>query len=149
VSAAGIQDRATFAWEWQGRPVKVPYETLSPTGQSHGLKADGRPVLLPAFSTVSTRKEMLPLAGCLATQGLRCILIDWPGFGDSTRGRLNHGPQLYHSFLADFAATAVPPGAAVVQPDTPPPTPLRRAKAGRGAPARRALRVRCVCHRQS
>ena len=115
MSAAGIQDRATFAWEWQGCPVKVPYETLGPTGQSHGLKADGRPVLLlPAFSTVSTRKEMLPLAGCLATQGLRCKLIDWPGFGDSTRGRLNYGPQLYHSFLADFAVTAVPPGAAVV-----------------------------------
>jgi hypothetical protein len=36
------------------------------------------------------------LAKGLAAQGCRCMLVDWPGFGDSTRGRLRYGPQLYH-----------------------------------------------------
>jgi pimeloyl-ACP methyl ester carboxylesterase len=71
-------------------------------------------LLLPAFSTVSTRDEMRPLAECLAAQGCSCMLVDWPGFGDTTRGRLGYGPQLYHHFLADFAAAVVPRGAAVV-----------------------------------
>jgi pimeloyl-ACP methyl ester carboxylesterase len=105
VAAAGIRNRDIFPWEWQGRPVKVAYETL-------GV---GRPVLLlPAFSTVSTREEMRPLAEHLGVQGFACMLVDWPGFGDSTRGRLCYEPQLYRDFLADYAATAVPRGAAVV-----------------------------------
>jgi pimeloyl-ACP methyl ester carboxylesterase len=105
VAAAGIRNRDIFPWEWQGRPVKVAYDTLG----------TGRPVLLlPAFSTVSTREEMRPLAEHLAARGFACMLVDWPGFGDSTRGRLCYVPQLYRDFLADFAATAVPWGAAVV-----------------------------------
>ena len=63
-------------------------------------------LLLPAFSTVSSREEMRPLAERLAAQGCRCTLVDWPGFGDSTRGRLSYGPRLYHHFLADFMAAA-------------------------------------------
>ena len=42
------------------------------------------------------------------------MLVDWPGFGDSMRGRLGFGPRLYHHFLADFTAAVVPRGAAVV-----------------------------------
>jgi pimeloyl-ACP methyl ester carboxylesterase len=95
----------TFQWEYRGRPIKVAYETLG----------TGRPVLLlPAFSTVSSREEMRPLAESLAAQGCSCMLVDWPGFGDSTRGRFGYGPRLYHHFLADFAAAVVPSGAAVV-----------------------------------
>ena len=95
----------TFQWEWRGRPVKVAYDTLGA----------GRPVLLlSAFSTVSSCQEMRPLAGYLAARGCNCMLVDWPGFGDSTRGRLGYGPPLYHHFLADFAAAVVPSGAAVV-----------------------------------
>jgi len=105
VTAAGIPNRDTFLWEWRGRPIKVAYETLG-TGRAA--------LLLPAFSTVSSREEMRPLAEYLAAQGCGCVLVDWPGFGDSTRGRLGYGPQLYHHFLADFAAAVVPRGAAVV-----------------------------------
>jgi pimeloyl-ACP methyl ester carboxylesterase len=105
VTAVGIPIRDRFFWEWRGRPIKVVYETLG----------FGRTVLLlPAFSTVSSREEMRPLAECLAAQGCSCMLVDWPGFGDSTRGRLGYGPQLYRHFLADFAAAVVPSGAAVV-----------------------------------
>jgi pimeloyl-ACP methyl ester carboxylesterase len=95
----------TFRWEWHGHPIKVAYETLG----------TGRDVLLlPAFSTVSSREEMRPLAEGVAAQGCSCMLVDWPGFGDSTRGRLDYGPRLYHHFLADFAAAAVPRGAVIV-----------------------------------
>jgi pimeloyl-ACP methyl ester carboxylesterase len=95
----------TFQWEWGGRPIKVAYETVG----------TGRPVLLlPAFSTVSSREEMRPLAEHLAARGYSCTQVDWPGFGDSTRGRLGYGPRLYHRFLADFASAVVPKGAAVV-----------------------------------
>jgi pimeloyl-ACP methyl ester carboxylesterase len=75
----------------------------------------GRPVLLlPAFSTVSSREEMRPLAEHLAARGCGCLLVDWPGFGGSTRGRRRYGPTLYHHFLAGFATAVVPKGAAVV-----------------------------------
>ena len=71
-------------------------------------------LLLPAFSTVSSREEMRPSAERLAARGFGYILVDWPGFGDSTRGRRGYGPRLYCHFLADFAATTVPSGASVV-----------------------------------
>jgi pimeloyl-ACP methyl ester carboxylesterase len=71
-------------------------------------------LLLPAFSTVSSREEMRPLAERLAAQGCCCVLVDWPGFGDSTRGRLGYGPRLYHRFLADFAAAVMPRGAVII-----------------------------------
>ena len=92
-----------FQWEWRGRAINAAHETLGPTRQARGLKAHGRPVLLlPAFSTVSSREEMRPLAERLAAQGCSCMLVDWPGFGESTRGRLSYGPRLYQHFLADF-----------------------------------------------
>ena len=95
----------TFEWEWAGRPIKIAYETVG----------TGRPVLLlPAFSTVSSREEMRPLAEHLATRGCGCLLVDWPGFGGSMRGRFGYGPSLYHDFLAGFATAVVPKGAAVV-----------------------------------
>jgi pimeloyl-ACP methyl ester carboxylesterase len=94
-----------FSWNWQGRPVEAVYETLG----------TGSPVLLlPAFSTVSSREEMRPLASRLAVSGFACTLVDWPGFGSSTRGALNYGPALYHGFLADLVAATMPDGASVI-----------------------------------
>ncbi len=93
-----------FSWAWQGRPVEAAYEVLG----------TGRPaLLLPALSTVSSREEMRPLASRLAAAGFACTLLDWPGFGASTRGRLGYGPALYGRFLADFCASAMPAGSAV------------------------------------
>lgn len=93
----GVPSRppSAFAWRWGGRPVSVAHEELG----------DGpAPVLcLPAFSTISTREEVRPLAVRLAGQGFRCTLLDWPGFGDSDRSRLDYGPALLRAFLAAFA----------------------------------------------
>ena len=83
---------ATFDWQWQGKSITIAYETLG-TGQPL--------LLLPAFSTVSTRAEMKTLAMQLALT-YQVTTLDWPGFGDSDRLRLNYGPDLYRQFLQDF-----------------------------------------------
>lgn len=87
---------ATFAWNWSGRAVAVAHEEVG---------AGPAPLLcLPAFSTISTRDELRPLALRLAGRGFRCTLLDWPGFGGSDRPRLDYGPALFRAFLSDFAA---------------------------------------------
>jgi pimeloyl-ACP methyl ester carboxylesterase len=95
----------SFIWSWQGRRIEAVYEVVG----------SGPPVLLlPAFSTVSSREEMRPLASCLAEVGFACTLMDWPGFGSSTRGRLGYGPALYKRFLVEFCAASMPAGGAVI-----------------------------------
>jgi hypothetical protein len=47
-----------YLWKWKATEIQVIYET----------RGQGNPVLLlPAFSTVSTREEMRPLAELLAS----------------------------------------------------------------------------------
>ena len=96
----------TYAWTWQGRSVRVAWE----------IRGEGpaEVIGLPAFSTISTRAELHPLADRLSAEGFRCVLVDWPGFGASDRLDLPYGPALYRAFLADFVATR-PAGAAVAR----------------------------------
>lgn len=83
---------STYQWQWQAQAVTVTYETIGA----------GKPVLLlPALSTVSTRAEMAILATRLAAQ-YQVFALDWPGFGESDRLRLNYQPALYRQFLQDF-----------------------------------------------
>jgi pimeloyl-ACP methyl ester carboxylesterase len=82
----------TYLWTWQGQPYAIAYETLG----------TGIPVLLlPAFSTVSTRSEMRGVAERLAPQ-FQVVALDWLGFGQSARSNLNYQPTLYHQLLKDF-----------------------------------------------
>lgn len=81
-----------YTWTWQGQPLTVVYETLG----------EGTPVLLlPAFSTVSSRGEMRGIAQRLSSQ-FQAIALDWPGFGESQRLPVEYQPALYHQFLHDF-----------------------------------------------
>jgi pimeloyl-ACP methyl ester carboxylesterase len=81
-----------YQWNWQGQTLMIAYET-------DGV---GTPILLlPSFSTVSSRTEMSSLADCLSSQ-FQVITLDFPGFGDSSRSRLDYAPPLYRQFLADF-----------------------------------------------
>lgn len=74
--------RQSYDWQYQGKNVTcakraygIAYETL---GQ-------GSPVLLlPAFSTVSSRTKMVGIAQILAPQ-FQVITLDWLGFGESDR----------------------------------------------------------------
>jgi pimeloyl-ACP methyl ester carboxylesterase len=81
-----------FCWNWENQSLRVVYETL---GQGSPL------LLLPAFSSVSTRGEMAELARLL-TPHFQVVAVDWPGFGESSRPSLDYRPALYQQFLADF-----------------------------------------------
>lgn len=81
-----------FYWNWKKKPVTVVYEVLG----------EGKPILLlPAFSSVSTRGEMRGLAEQLA-QHFQVFTVDWVGFGQSSRPAFRYSPALYHAFLKDF-----------------------------------------------
>ncbi|MEA2626470.1 MAG: hypothetical protein QOD06_2515 [Candidatus Binatota bacterium] len=89
-------ERREFWWKHRGRVVRVVYDVLG----------EGPEVLcLPAFSTVSSREEMRPLAERLAEE-FRVVLLDWPGFGESTRPRFRYRPELYRRFLSDMLETS-------------------------------------------
>jgi pimeloyl-ACP methyl ester carboxylesterase len=65
--------------------------------------ADAEPILmLPAMSTVSTRDELRALAHHLEPR--RCVITDWPGFGDTARPRLDYDRALCRGFLEELVA---------------------------------------------
>lgn len=85
-------DIREFQWNWKGKPVTAVYEVLGA----------GKPILLlPAFSTISTRSEMEELAHSLAAN-YQVFSLDWIGFGQSARPAINYTPAVYHAFLRDF-----------------------------------------------
>lgn len=83
---------AFFNWKYEGRDFAVAYQTFG-----------GGPnvLFLPAMSTVSTRTEWDAVATRLADQST-ITLVDWPGFGASSRPSANYSPILYETFLRDF-----------------------------------------------
>ena len=58
-------------WIWNRQTVRVGFDHL---GEGSTL------LLLPAFSSISTRQEMRPLQERLASE-FATVAIDWPGFG--------------------------------------------------------------------
>ncbi len=89
-----------FDWPIDGRTIGVPYE----------IRGVGPPLLmLPSFSTVSTRTEMEPLAEHFPDRSV--ILVDWPGFGDAPQHVLPQGPALHLEFLLAFARLLPGPAA--------------------------------------
>jgi pimeloyl-ACP methyl ester carboxylesterase len=82
----------TYQWCWQERSLNITFDR---TGA-------GEPILLlPAFSTVSSRTEMSGLATYLRSD-YQVTTVDFPGFGDADRPPLDYAPPLYRQFLADF-----------------------------------------------
>ena len=76
-------------WSWEGQEIRVGYDRLGvgPTV-----------VLLPALSSISTRREMQPLQERLASD-FSTIAIDWPGFGNEPRPPIPWQPSAYAAFL--------------------------------------------------
>lgn len=87
-------DIRSFAWTWQGVPVRVDYEV-----RGHGPAI----LLLPAFSTVSSREEMAGVAAALSGS-CQTVATDWPGFGHRAGPALPHAPALHLAFLRAFVA---------------------------------------------
>lgn len=85
-------------WSWGGEPVRIGHTRLG----------EGRPaLLLPALSSISTRREMEPLQARLA-KSFDTLSIDWPGFGGRPRPRVDWTPEAMSAFL-DFVLTEVRP----------------------------------------
>jgi len=94
----------SYNWLHQSKTVTIAYETL---GQ-------GSPVLLlPAFSTVSSRTELTGIAQILAPHA-QVIALDWLGFGESDRPRLEYNRSLYQQLLQDFVRDCCPHPLAII-----------------------------------
>ena len=81
-----------YQWDFLDKQYRVVYETVGA----------GNPVLLlPAFSTVSSRTEMKGIANLLATH-YEVTVLDWLGFGESQCPPVDYNPALFHQLLEDF-----------------------------------------------
>jgi pimeloyl-ACP methyl ester carboxylesterase len=87
-----------FAWTWSGKPIEIGIERI---GSGPTL------LLLPALSSISTRKEMWPLQMHLAS-AYATISVDWPGFGDRTRPVVDWRPEAYVAFVDHLVTHVVP-----------------------------------------
>ncbi|MEL4896336.1 alpha/beta fold hydrolase [Crocosphaera sp. Alani8] len=81
-----------YNWNFLDKQYRVVYETVGA----------GNPVLLlPAFSTVSSRTEMKGIANLLATH-YEVTVLDWLGFGESQCPPVDYNPALFHHLLRNF-----------------------------------------------
>ena len=81
-----------------------------------GMDEDGQGrsvVLLPALSSISTRREMYPLLGRFSSR-FHVSTVDWPGFGDRARPHDDWSPEILSAFLNWFLTEIVPPPHAIV-----------------------------------
>ncbi|WP_413199656.1 alpha/beta fold hydrolase [Nostoc piscinale] len=87
-----VKTKHQFSFEWQQKRYAIAYDTV---GQ-------GKPVLLlPAFSTVSSRGEMQGIAERIAHR-YQAVTLDWLGFGESERPALDYQPALLQQMLQAF-----------------------------------------------
>jgi len=64
-------------------------------------------LLLPALSSISTRREMQPLQERLA-QSFTTVAIDWPGFGGLPKPYVDWRPEIYEQYLSYLLTHVVP-----------------------------------------
>jgi pimeloyl-ACP methyl ester carboxylesterase len=95
---------STLDWNWRGATIRLAAES-SGTGPTL--------LLLPAFSSISTRHEMRPLAEHLARR-YSTVCVDWPGFGDRARPQVDWTPDAYSAFLTFLLTSVVPHPYAII-----------------------------------
>ena len=78
-----------MTWHWKGKAIRVGFDRR---GEGPTL------LLLPALSSISTRREIHPLQERFAS-AFATVAIDWPGFGDQPRPAIDWDPIAYTSFL--------------------------------------------------
>ena len=82
-------DTRTIEWNWRGKTIRL------------GVDASGsgpQVLLLPALSSISSRREMRALQERLAPR-YSTLAVDWPGFGENARPPLDWTPEAYAAFL--------------------------------------------------
>src|SRR5712671_5023434 len=97
-------EAAQLIWTWSGKSITLG---LDWSGQGPTV------LLLPALSSISTRREMRPLQERLRGR-YRTVAVDWPGFGDQARPRLVWTPAAYRAFLTFVLDTVTPAPHAVI-----------------------------------
>jgi pimeloyl-ACP methyl ester carboxylesterase len=87
-----------ITWTRNGEAVRVGFDRVG----------EGRTVLLlPAFSSISSRREMRPLQKRIAS-GFATVAIDWPGFGTEPRPPIPWEPATYTTFLQHVLTHVAP-----------------------------------------
>jgi pimeloyl-ACP methyl ester carboxylesterase len=86
------------SWSWQGHEIPLG---LDEAGDGPAI------LLLPALSSISTRREMHLLMRGLASR-FHTIAPDWPGFGDQPRPPIVWTPDALSAFLAWLVREQVP-----------------------------------------
>ena len=70
-----VMDTRILDWNWWGKTIRIGADA-----SGNGPKV----LLLPALSSISTRREMRPLQERLAAR-YSTLAVDWPGFGEAPR----------------------------------------------------------------
>lgn len=104
VEVDGVMERKTLTWQWEGNTIELGADC---SGQGPQL------LLLPALSSISTRREMRPLQERLSAH-YRTVAVDWPGFGDERRPPCRWRPETYADFLSFLTGTVTPALHAVI-----------------------------------
>jgi pimeloyl-ACP methyl ester carboxylesterase len=87
-----------ITWRCDGRDVPVGLDRAG---------AGPTVLLLPALSSISTRREMRPLQERLA-RSFTTVAVDWPGFGERPKPFVDWRPEIYESFLRHLVSHVVP-----------------------------------------
>lgn len=85
-------------WSWRGQTVTLG---LDEAGEGPAI------LLLPALSSISTRREMHPLMHRLKSN-FHVIAPDWPGFGDQPRPAVTWTPDALSAFLDHLVTRELP-----------------------------------------
>jgi pimeloyl-ACP methyl ester carboxylesterase len=93
-----------LAWSWQGETLALGFDR---SGEGPSV------LLLPALSSISTRREMRPLQERLSAR-FHSLAVDWPGFGDEPRPPLDWTPDAYSAFLSFVLKSVVPRPHAII-----------------------------------
>jgi pimeloyl-ACP methyl ester carboxylesterase len=95
---------AQLTWTWRGKTIDLGFDT---SGQGPTV------LLLPALSSISTRREMWPLQERLSSH-YRTVSVDWPGFGDQARPAVDWTPAAYAAFLQYILEAVAPSPHAII-----------------------------------
>ena len=119
----------TLDWTWRGKAIR-----LDADASGNGPKV----LLLPALSSISSKREMHPLQERLAAR-YSTLAVDWPGFGEAPRPQLDWTPDAYAAFLAFVLNSVMPHPHAIIATGHAATYVLNHAAAAAARPARLVL----------